>query len=76
MGKSKMERPQNVTSELKQCNKSIQLYVSELEKANARLHTKIAKLQVENVSNQNEIKALKQMKPEINVSIKTGDNGH
>jgi chromosome segregation ATPase len=71
-----MQRPQEITSKLKQCDNSIRLYISELEKENARLQTNIAKYQVKNVSFQNEIKALKKAKPEINVSIQSGDSSH
>ena len=55
-----MSRPTEISTKLKGADAELSMYIVELEKENLRLHKKIAKLQVENVTKDNEIKALKQ----------------
>jgi hypothetical protein len=71
-----MKRPQSLTAKLKKCDQEIKLYVIELEKENLKLQEQIAKFQVENVTHQNEIKALKkfQLKPPTVVIRKFGQD--
>ena len=58
-----MKRPQSLTAKLKESDKEIKLYVTELENENLKLQKRIAKFQAENVTHQNEIKALKKFQP-------------
>ncbi len=60
-----MKRPKEITSKLKKSDIELQNYVTELEKENAKLQKGIAKLQVKDISNQNQIAALKQFQPKI-----------
>ena len=62
-----MKRPNTITAELKKSNVSLSEYVSQLEKENQRLHKEIAKMQVKDVSNQNQIEALKKGQPKVNI---------
>ena len=63
-----MKRPKNLTTKLNVCDPEIKLYVIELEKLNLKLHKQIAKLQVQNIDYQHEIKALKKAEPQIIVN--------
>jgi hypothetical protein len=54
-----MSRPREITKKLRGADPELSMYIVELEKENLRLHKKVAKLQVENVTKDNEIKALK-----------------
>lgn len=67
-----MARPKEITKKLKLADTEISGYVVELEKENSRLQKMIAKLQVKFVSQDNEIKALKEQakKPEAKIIIK------
>jgi len=58
-----MGRPREITKKLQGADPELSRFVKELEKENLRLHEKIAKLQVENVTTDNEIKALKKFQP-------------
>ena len=53
-----MSRPTEITKKLKGADQELSMYIVELEKENLRLHKQIAKLQVENLTKDNEIKAL------------------
>jgi uncharacterized metal-binding protein len=66
-----MARPSEITKKLKTADSEIAAYVKELEKENLRLHKIVAKLQVESVSQKNEIKALKEQakKPGLKVVV-------
>ncbi len=59
-----MSLPREITKKLQGADPELSRFVKELEKENLRLHKKIAKLQVENVTKDNEIKALKKFQPE------------
>ena len=65
-----MVRPTEITYKMKRADSEIASYVKELEKENLRLHKIVAKLQVESVSQKNEIKALKDQlkKPTLKVT--------
>jgi hypothetical protein len=65
-----MKRPKEITAKLKNTDIELQNYVSELEKENAKLHKTIAKMQAKDISQQNEITALKQFQPKINPVFK------
>ena len=58
---------------LKTCDLLVRNYVTELEKENKRLQHQIARLRVKNVSQKNEIAALKRAKPETVVQVVTLD---
>jgi hypothetical protein len=53
-----MSRPEDITKKLKGADPELSMYIVALEKENFRLHKKVAKLQVANVTKDNEIKAL------------------
>jgi hypothetical protein len=55
-----MARSKEITKKLKMADSEIAAYMVELEKENLRLHKMVAKLQVKCVSQNNEIKALKE----------------
>ena len=55
-----MGRPTEITKKLKGAHPELSMYIVELEKENLRLHKQVAKLQVKNLTQDNEIKALKQ----------------
>lgn len=61
----------SIRSKLKFADSDIQLYVVALEKENLKLHKQIAKLQVENVSANNRVRAAEELKkiPTANVEI-------
>ena len=65
-----MSRPTEITKKLKGADPEVLMYIVELEKENLRLHKQIAKLQVKNITKDNEIKALKQAQPEVKIVIK------
>jgi hypothetical protein len=65
-----MARPKEITKKLKGADPELSMYIIELEKENLRLQKKVAKLQVENTSKDNEIKALKQAQPKVNIVVK------
>jgi hypothetical protein len=65
-----MSRPTDITKKLKGADPELSMYIVELEKENDRLHKQVAKLQVRNTSKDNEIKALKQAQPKLNVVFK------
>jgi hypothetical protein len=58
-----MKRDTQITNLLNQGGVALRSYVIELEKAILRLHKQVAKLQVQDVSNQNKIKALEKGQP-------------
>ena len=58
-----MKRPLDLMSKLKASNPELKNYVLELEKENLKLHKQIAKLQVKDISQQNQITALKKAQP-------------
>ncbi len=60
-----MSRPTEITKKLKVADPELSKYIIELEKDNLRLHKQIAKLQVNNLTQGNEIKALKQAQPKV-----------
>jgi hypothetical protein len=64
-----MTRPREITKKLKGADPELSMYIVELERENLRLHRKIAKLQVENITKDNEIIALKQAQPKIIVNL-------
>ena len=64
-----MSRPKEITSKLRRADPDLSAYVLELEKENLRLHKQVAKLQVESVSKNNKIKALKQVGGDIKVEL-------
>jgi len=65
-----MSRPTEITKKLKGADPELSMYIVELEKENLRLHKQVAKLQVKNITKDNEIKALKQAQPEVKIVIK------
>lgn len=60
-----MNRPHNLISKLKTSNPELKNYVFELEKENLKLQKQIAKFQVKDVSQQNQITALKKAQPKL-----------
>ncbi len=60
-----MGRPASLTAKIKAADTELKNYVIELEKENFKLQQQIAKLQVKNISQQNEIKALKKGQPKV-----------
>ena len=54
-----MSRPNEITKKLQGADPELSLYVKELERVNYRLQKKIAKLQADNLTKDNEIKAIK-----------------
>lgn len=64
-----MKRPNNITIKLKTIDPELHRYVLELEKENLKLHQRIAKFQVKDVSQQNEISALKKAQPKTTIKI-------
>ena len=54
-----MSRPEDITKKLKGADPELSMYIIELERENLKLHKKVAKLQVANVTKNNEIKQLK-----------------
>ena len=67
-----MKRPNNITTKLKIMDAEIVAYVKEMEKENLKLHNEIARMQVNNVSQQNEIAALKKRQPKVKVVMNIG----
>jgi hypothetical protein len=66
-----VNRPASLTAKMKTADIELRNYIMELEKKNLKLHDKLAKLQVQNVSQQNEIKAIqKEIKALKNGEIK------
>ena len=65
-----MNRSPSLTSQIKAANPELRGYVLELEKENLRLHKQIAKLEAKDVSQQNQIIALKKAQPKLNIVIK------
>jgi hypothetical protein len=64
-----MSRPKEITKKLKGSDPELSAYIIELEKENLRLQKQVAKLQVQNVTKDNEIKALKQTQPKLKVVV-------
>lgn len=64
-----MSRPTEITKKLKVADPELSKYIIELEKENLRLHKQIARLQVKDVSQQNQIRALKNVQPKINIVL-------
>jgi hypothetical protein len=64
-----VQRSLGLTSKLKQSDPELKNYVFELEKENLRLQRQIAKLQVKDVSQQNQINALKKAQPKMIVRL-------
>lgn len=63
-----MARPKEITKILKTADSELAQYVVTLEKENQKLHNRIAKLQVDVLTKDNEIKALKKNPPlKINI---------
>ncbi len=60
-----MKRPNDLAFKLKTSDPELQNYVLELEKENLRLQKQIAKFQVKDVSQQNQITALKKVQPKV-----------
>jgi hypothetical protein len=60
-----MKRPPDIMSKLKASDPELKNYVLELEKENLKLQRQIAKLQVKDVSQQNQITALKKAHPKL-----------
>ena len=58
-----MSLPREITKKLQGADPELSRFVKELEKENCRLHDKVAKLQVMNITKDNEIKALKKAQP-------------
>ncbi len=58
-----MKCPPELTQRLKFCDPRLKSYILELEKENLRLQRQIAKLQVKDVSQQNQIASLKKAQP-------------
>lgn len=54
-----MSRPKEITKKLKGVDQELSMYIVEMDKENLRLHRQIAKLRVDNLTKNNEIKALK-----------------
>jgi len=54
-----MPRPTDITKKLKGADPELSMHILELEKENFKLQKKVTKLQVENVTKDNEIKVLK-----------------
>jgi hypothetical protein len=61
-----MKRPNKITAKLKTADIELAEYVKCLEKENMRLHSEIAKMQVKDVSQQNQVTALKKGQPIVN----------
>ena len=68
-----MNRPASLAVKIKAADAELRNYVIELEKENLKLQKQIAKLQVKNLSQQNEIKALKNGQPKV--YIRSGHPG-
>jgi hypothetical protein len=64
-----MSRPRDITKKLREADPELSMYIVELEKENLRLHKKIAKLQIENTTKDNKIKALKNAQPRVELVI-------
>jgi hypothetical protein len=62
-----MSLPREITKKLQGADPELSRFVKELEKEDLRLHKKIAKLQVENVTKDNEIKAIKKARPGVTI---------
>jgi len=58
-----MGRTSDLTAKLKSSDPGLRNYVLELERENMRLQRQIAKLQVKDISQQNQIAALKKAQP-------------
>jgi hypothetical protein len=65
-----VKRPSNLTSKLKVSDPELKNYMLELEKENLKLQKQIAKFQVKDVSQQNQIIALKKAQPKIIVQVR------
>ena len=59
------ESIQSIKAKLKSCDPDIKNYVTYLKKENAKLHRKIVKLEVENMTSKNRILALKKENKEL-----------
>ena len=73
-----MKRPSEISSKLKNTDVTLVNYVVELEnkiseffKENTTLQKKNAKMEVQNISNQNKIKALEKLASEEKIIIKS-----
>jgi len=73
-----MKRPSEISSKLKKADVKLVNYIFELEnkiseffKENSRLQKKNAKMEVQDISNQNKIKALDKLASEEKIIIKT-----
>jgi hypothetical protein len=62
-----MSRPNEITRKLRDAAPELSLYVKELERINYRLQKKIAKLQADNLTKDNEIKAIKKEQPGVTI---------
>jgi hypothetical protein len=69
LGELILKRPKSLTAKFKVCDPELKLYIIELEKENLKLHKQIAKLQVQNITYQNEITALKKAPPKMIVKV-------
>ena len=64
-----MSRPASLRAKIKAADTELRNYVIELEKENSKLQQQIAKLQVKNLSQQNEIKALEKGQPKVVIQM-------
>lgn len=64
-----MSRPKEITTKLKVADPELSAYVVGLEKENLRLHKIIIKAQVESISKDNQIKALKQQASKARIKV-------
>jgi hypothetical protein len=62
-----MSRQKTVPMQDSTCDRQTKLYVLALEKENAKLQKRIARLRVQVLSQQNEIAALKETQPKLEV---------
>lgn len=67
-----MSLPREITKKLQGADPELSRFVKELDKENLRLHKQIVKLQVNNLTQDHEIKALKKAPPGCKIIINTG----
>jgi hypothetical protein len=67
--KHPMKRQNHLNSKLKKADVEIKNYVLELEKENLKLQSRLAKLEVKDISQQHQISELKKLKPKVIVNI-------
>ncbi len=69
MKKPEMKRQPEINPKLNTSDPEVKNYVLELEKENLRLQKQIAKLQVKDISQQNQIIALKKAQPKTIIKV-------